>query len=104
MSDKSNYRRERIERLLVELRYEIERGMLENEIEEMLEYRFIVPISRVVKDGVVFCQFRTEPMARFSLIAGHKDDFEPRLRVIEGGKQQEPFITGSEHGPGSDAD
>jgi len=88
MTEPVNYRMERIERLLVELRYEIERGMIEREIPEQLEYRFIVPLSAVVKDGVVFCQFRTEPTERFFVVAGEKDYVEPRLRVIEGGKDK----------------
>ena len=32
--DATNFRRERIEKLLNELRYEVERGMLEHEIDE----------------------------------------------------------------------
>ncbi|HMF29544.1 MAG TPA: hypothetical protein VKE42_12265 [Candidatus Cybelea sp.] len=99
MNDKPNYRMERIERLLTELRYEVERGMLDNEVDEDLIYQFIVPLSRKIKDGVVMCRFETRPFPRFSIVLGPAEDREPRLKVIKGGKA-EPFITGSEHGPG----
>jgi hypothetical protein len=44
MSDLTNFCKERIEKLLDELRYEVERGMLEGDIDETLEFRFYVPI------------------------------------------------------------
>lgn len=62
MSDPTNFRRERIEKLLHELRYEIERGMLERDIDETLSFRFYVPISSAIPDGVVQCEFRTRPI------------------------------------------
>lgn len=79
-----NLRMERIERLLSELRYEIERGMMEREIDETLTYRFIVPVSQSIRDGVVACRFETRPMHRYDV---YGLDLEPRLRVIEGGKK-----------------
>lgn len=85
MTETSNIRRERIEKLLYELRYEIERGMIEHEIEEHLTFQFIVPISSAIKDGVVFCEFRTEPMPRFYIV-GRDQTIEPRLKVIKGDK------------------
>lgn len=75
-----NYRKERIERLLHELRYEIERGMLENEIDETLQFQFIVPISRAIPDGVVHCEFRTRPAPRYVAFGQPP---EPRLRVVK---------------------
>jgi len=75
-----NYRRERIERLLAELRYEIERGMLEREISETMSYRFYVPISQAIPGGVVRCQFSTRPTPRMSM---DPDDSEPRLKVVK---------------------
>ena len=80
MSETSNIRRERIERLLNELRYEVERGMLEHEIDEEMGFRFYVPLSRKIPDGVVFCEFRTRPIARHGM---HPDDFGPRLKVVK---------------------
>ena len=59
MADEINVRRERIEQLLQQLRYEIERGMLEREIGEDMGFRFFVPISNSIPDGVVFCEFRS---------------------------------------------
>jgi hypothetical protein len=79
------YRVERIERLLDELRYEIERGMLEREISEELTFRFVVPMSRHFPDGVVCCEFRTRPMLRIDAM-GFDQIERPRFEVIEGGK------------------
>ena len=78
MSD--TYRRDRIERLLNELRYEVERGMMEREIDEEMGFRFYVPISNKIPDGVVFCEFRTRPIPRHVM---HPDDMQPRLRVVK---------------------
>jgi hypothetical protein len=71
---------ERIEKLLAELRYEIERGMLNHDIGEELTYRFYVPISSKIPDGVVFCEFRTRPITRMMMEPG---DYESRLRVVK---------------------
>lgn len=81
--DSANIRKERIEKLLYELRYEVERGMLEREIDEEITFRFIVPLSQVIKNGVVYCEFRTQPRSHHDIFGIDK---EPRLRVIEGGK------------------
>ncbi len=80
MSETANIRRERIERLLHELRYEIERGMMEREIDEQLTFRFWVPISREIRDGVVCCEFRTRPMHRYAM---SPYDCQPRLRIVK---------------------
>lgn len=81
MSDATpNVRKERIERLLNELRYEVERGMLEREIDEEMGFRFYVPISQKIPDGIVFCEFRTRPMPRHAMSA---EDIKPRLRVVK---------------------
>jgi hypothetical protein len=70
----SAIRLERIEHLLKDLRYEVERGVVEQEINETLSYRFYVPISRVIPGGVVFCEFRTRPVLSKS---------QPRLKLVE---------------------
>ena len=80
--DSPNYRMERIERLLHELEHEIVRGMMEGGIDEHLGFRFYVPISKRVREGVVLCEFHTIPVDRFSV---HIDENQSRLRVIEGG-------------------
>jgi len=81
MADPTSFRQERIEKLLHELRYEIERGMMEREIDETLTFDFIVPISRAIPNGVVQCQFRTRPVHRHMLYLG--EDLEPRLKVVK---------------------
>jgi hypothetical protein len=77
MSD-PNFRMERIEKLLEELRYEIERGMVNHEIGEELTYRFYVPISSKIPDGVVLCEFRTRPILRQWAEPG-----VPRLKIVK---------------------
>ena len=80
MSDPTNFRRERIEKLLHELRYEVERGMLEGDIDETVNFRFYVPISRSIPDGVVRCVFETRPVPRMFISS---DDLQPRLRLVK---------------------
>lgn len=80
-----NYRIERIDRLLKELRYEIERGMLEREIDETLAFTFYVPISRQGTGWVVGCEFRTRPTPAYAMPSNYLRD-GPKLRVIDGGK------------------
>ena len=80
MSDPTNFRRERIEKLLHELRYEVERGMMERDIDETLGFRFYVPLSNKIPGGVVFCEFRTRPIPRYMMTP---DDFQPRLKLVE---------------------
>ena len=80
MTDSSNYRHDRVERLLHELRYEIERGMMQGEIDETIGFQFYVPISKAIPDGVVFCEFRTRPVPRHYMSLG---DLEPRLKLVK---------------------
>jgi hypothetical protein len=73
-------RKERIERLLQELKYEITRGMMEREIDEHLGFRFIVPVSASLRHGIVFCEFHTRPQhPDFTTF----DVAEPRLRIVK---------------------
>lgn len=58
----ANVRKERINQLLDQLKYEITRGIMEREIEESLGFAFIIPISNAIPKGVVWCEFRTLPM------------------------------------------
>jgi len=81
MSETTNIRRERIEKLLQELRYEVSRGMMENEIDETLSFEFAVPISRAIPDGVVWCKFWTRPSPRHVVIGAQMA--EPRLKVVQ---------------------
>ena len=77
------YRMERIERLLEELKYEITRGMLEAEIDEYISFRFIVPVSKQLQDGVVKCEFRTHPIYAHSMGMDYME--KPQLRIGEQG-------------------
>lgn len=82
-NDKAQYRMERIERLLRELEYEVTRGMLENEIEERIGFRFVVPRSRVYPtSGVVFCEFVSRPLEHFGM-APMPDPAGPRLKLVK---------------------
>jgi hypothetical protein len=80
MADPTNFRRERIEKLLHELRYEVERGMLERDIDETLTFQFYVPISNAIPDGVVACEFRTRPIPRHMM---DMREMHPRLRLVK---------------------
>lgn len=78
MSD--NYRMERIERLLYELRHEVTRGMMEGDIDETLSFVFLVPVSKSIPEGMVRCAFETRPtISRYVL----PDEYEPRLRLVK---------------------
>ncbi len=79
MSEQSNVRQERIERLLKELEYEVTRGMLEKDIGEEMTFRFYVPISSKIPDGVVFCRFETRPTPRYYMEPGIT---QPRLKIV----------------------
>ena len=73
---------ERITKLLHELRYEVERGMMNHEIDETMGFQFYVPISRAIPDGVVFCEFSTHPIQRYMM---DPMDSQPRLRLVKPG-------------------
>jgi len=77
MSDE--YRKERIERLLKELEYEVTRGMMDGEIDETLVFQFYVPISKRIPDGVVVCRFETRPVQRHFMAPA---DLRPRLKIV----------------------
>lgn len=82
MAGPTNFRQERIEKLLHELEYEVTRGMMEKDIDEELTFRFVVPISSKIPDGVVFCQFRTRPAPRYEVLGDPEMVGRPRLRII----------------------
>jgi hypothetical protein len=76
----TNIRLERIEKLLRELEYEVTRGMLEREIEEEIHFRFYVPLSSKIREGVVLCEFRTRPIPRYGMDI---HSLTPRLKIIK---------------------
>ena len=81
MSNK--FRIERIEKLFHELRYEIERGFMEGDIDgETLVFEWIVPISREITNGVVLCKFLTHPIHRDSIM-GKPYTTIPKLTLVK---------------------
>jgi hypothetical protein len=80
MSDPTNFRTERIEKLLLELQHEVTRGMMDGDIDETFQFRFVVPVSKKIPEGVVKCRFETRPSIDRYMATG---DYSPRLRVIK---------------------
>ena len=79
----ANIRRERIERLLSELEYEITRGVMEREIEPQMGWSKIMPGGPT---GEVVAEFRVRPLAKGEY---HFDDRRwPTLKVV--GNTEEP--------------
>lgn len=67
--------------MFAELRYEIEVGMLQGDIEESIAFEWVVPVSKALPEGVVMCSFRSRPMHRQNVFGmGHE---QPRLRVVK---------------------
>ena len=79
-SEETKRRMKRIRAILSELEYEVIRGMMESEIDESMGFRFCVPVSKQIRDGVVQCEFRTRPMPRYAMTI---NDLEPRLKVVK---------------------
>lgn len=88
MTDTTNYRQERVERLLQELRHEVTRGMMDGEINETLEFAFIIPVSKAIPNGIVQCEFKTRPMPEYYGFSTSPDLMQPRLRVVGEGKRE----------------
>ena len=64
--------------------------MMQGQVDENLTYRFVVPVSREFRDGVVLCEFRTFPTPRSGVFGDWIDGGlmgQPRLKVIPGGKK-----------------
>lgn len=77
MSDDANIRRERIERLLRELEYEVTRGVMEREIDPRMGFERVIPGGPT---GYVTMQFHVQPSdGRPSF----SQDRMPRLRVVK---------------------
>lgn len=79
MSDE-DFRKERIEKLLNELVYEVRRGIMEREIGEEMTFHYILPISNKIPNGVVVMRFITRPMPRDSYTP---DPLPPRLHIVK---------------------
>jgi hypothetical protein len=81
MTTEAEYRKERIERLIHELEYELTRGVMDHEIEESLHWRYIIPVSRKIPNGVVVVQMQMWPATRDTVLpSGHTG---PRLKLVE---------------------
>ena len=78
----STYRKERIERLLKELKYEIMRGMMEREIDETIGFRFVVPVSQTIPNGVVACEFHTRPVPHSEVDPFYFAKVAPNIRLV----------------------
>lgn len=82
MSEATNYRMDRIQRLLDDLKREVEIGFVQREIDETLMLRWLVPVSSAIPGGAVFCEFRTQPIpfAQAAMMAGSR----PNIRLVGG--------------------
>lgn len=78
----AEYRMERIKRLLQELKYECIRGMMEGEIDETIQYQFLVPQSKSIPRGAVLCSFVTRPVLNWQAHVNPHDD-TPILKVVK---------------------
>lgn len=76
MGDDASFRRDRIERLLRELEYEITRGVMGREIEPRMGMEKIIPGGPT---GYVTMRFDVRPSDGRSFMSG---DQMPRLRVV----------------------
>lgn len=81
-----NFREERIERLLKELKYEVELGLVQREIPEDMSFQFIFPMSQYIKGGVVLCEFKMRAKHYYEAFGLLGEDFKPKLRVVKGGE------------------
>lgn len=84
MTETANIRMERIEKLLRELEYEVTRGMMEREIGEEVSFRFVVPASSAIHDGIVMCEFTTRPVPSYHGLMWGSSGYEPKLRLVKG--------------------
>lgn len=68
-----NERMERIEKLLYALKYEVSIGIINNEIDENIQFRFIVNMSRTPDKDIVSCKFITKPV---KFLDNHGNEYE----------------------------
>lgn len=82
---KNSFRMGRIEKLINELMYELERGFMESEIEETINFRHIVPISREIPGGMVLCSFSTRPV-HYESVLGLKSSKPFKFSLVKNTK------------------
>lgn len=75
MTDETNVRKERIEKLLAELKYEITRGVMEREIEPEMLYNQLMPGGPT---GQVLLNVQLRPLRRDDYFFSH----DKKLRVV----------------------
>jgi hypothetical protein len=75
-----NIRQERIERLIADLTYEIQRGIMEKDIEEHLQYDHVEIPSREA-DAFIHIQIRVKPVKRE--ILAYRGNPPPGLRIVK---------------------
>lgn len=83
MTEGASIRRERIERLLCELEYEVTRGVMEQEIEPEMWFKKLIPGGPT---GEVGMTMTVRPVQRGEFFGGSLNS-GPKLRVV-GGKEE----------------
>lgn len=82
MSEAAAMRKERIERLLSELQYELVRGLTEGEIEEEMHWRYVLPMSKAIPGGVVTMAFVMRPAPAYAVPTSWGFESNVRLRLV----------------------
>lgn len=71
---------EKITQLLHELKFELERGFIEGDIDETITFEFVHPNSRSIPGGSVYARFQTRP----SIHDGQTQKAgKPRLELVK---------------------
>lgn len=84
MSEAAKMRKERIERLLGELQYELVRGLMDGEIEEEMHWRYVLPMSKAIPGGVVTMAFVMRPSPSYAVPTSWGFEPQTRLRLVGG--------------------
>lgn len=82
MSEAAKRRKERIDVLLEELKYELVRGVMEGEIEEEMHWRYVLPVSKSIPQGVVTMAFIMRPAPGYAVPTSWGFEPQPRLRIV----------------------
>lgn len=88
MSEAAKIRKERIERLLSELQYELVRGLTDGEIDEEMHWRYVLPMSKAIPGGVVTMAFVMRPAPTYAVPTSW--GFEPNVRLRLVGEDDHP--------------
>lgn len=86
MSEAEKMRMDRITYLWNELKYELSRGFMEQQIDETLSFKHVCPVSHVIPRGVVTVELRTRPITRDAVMVSpdYGQDGVGRLKVVKG--------------------